>query len=751
MNTDDIRNIKWSMRPAHNTTLGKILTARELGDALDGIRNIINRNKVQQYSDRLDNIAEDYRLMKDFIKRGFNDPKREEVYNGLLKKAFHLFNDVSMASLKRNTAGLSYYSPYAVANMPLPDMRQRLESFVQETAMLSLNPSTTNTEKKRAIYAEHHELTTAIFYHLLTDLHWNEEKKSFYQELLLSPTIDSNDAQLLTSALLLSLLLVWDARKFATLLYLYQYATDQQVKQRALVGWALTLPREEIMFYPELIEQLRKTISAQAVQSELLELQYQIVYCLNANQTTEEINRDIIPNMLRGQNFFMDKPTDEQNLQDIINPQAEEKAMEELEKSYTRMMNMQKMGMDVYFGGFSQMKRFPFFNKANNWFVPFYAEHPELKPLEGLDESRLEENLFKHSSFCNSDKYSLALAIAMVASQIPAELKNALNTSAVEIQGNIAPDIHNPAYIRRMFLQDLYRFFLLNNLKNDFDNPFIDNGIATHGLFFGNQLLGALGMSPLFSTFGRFLFRKKYWSLLLLFAKSQGLKEDTASDEWTYFRAMAHLHLGNHNKAKQYFAQLAERLPEDEKIAQGLANVCLQTQDFTLAKEVLHRLQLLGTITNAQQLFLSEGLVNEGEAQKACDILFKLHYEQPNNAEVLRLLAKAELQLNKPEAAINHLNQIFENKNSATTEDLFFAAVAHWLVNNMPKALDLFVSFLKEKRFEPDEIRMELNDRLVQLEYLQTVYHRSAIDLNILTDIVADEIEANGSTFTDNF
>ena len=46
---------------------------------------------------------------------------------------------------------------------------------------------------------------------------------------------------------------------------------------------------------------------------------------------------------------------------------------------------------------------------------------------------------------------------------------------------------------------------------------------------------------------------------------------------------------------------------------------------------------------------------------------------------------------------------------------------------------------------------MELNDRLVQLEYLQTVYHRSAIDLNILTDIVADEIEANGSTFTDNF
>ena len=101
------------------------------------------------------------------------------------------------------------------------------------------------------------------------------------------------DAQLLTSALLLALLLAFDARKFATLLYLYQYATDPQVKQRALVGWALTLPREEILFYPDLIEQLNKTVSSQAVQRELLELQYQIVYCIEAEKATQEINRDI--------------------------------------------------------------------------------------------------------------------------------------------------------------------------------------------------------------------------------------------------------------------------------------------------------------------------------------------------------------------------------------------------------------------------------------------------------------------------
>ena len=74
MNTDDIRNIKWTMRSSPNTTMGKIFTTRELGEALNKLRETINNDGLKQYIDRLEGIEEDYRLMKDFIRRGFNDP-----------------------------------------------------------------------------------------------------------------------------------------------------------------------------------------------------------------------------------------------------------------------------------------------------------------------------------------------------------------------------------------------------------------------------------------------------------------------------------------------------------------------------------------------------------------------------------------------------------------------------------------------------------------------------------------------------
>lgn len=751
MITDDINNINWRIGPEQDSIPGLIFLTKELGEALNRMRKELNDFGQRAYYERLESIEEDYRLMKAFVKQGGDDPKREELYNSLLKRLYHLQCDSIIMRRKQNTSGLNYYSPFAVARMPLEDIRQRLESFVQDAALLSLDPTATDGDKKKAIYAEHHELTTALFYHLMTDTHWNEETKTFYQELLLSPTIDANDAQLLTSALLLALLLAFDARKFATLLYLYQYATDPQVKQRALVGWALTLPKIEITLYPDLAEQLRKTIGSKAVQRELLELQYQIVYCIDAERATQEINRDIMPTMMRGQNIMMGNPTDEDRLQDIINPGAEEQAMEELEKSYMRMMDMQKKGVDVYFGGFSQMKRFPFFNKASNWFVPFYPEHPELTPLEGLDEKRIEQNLFEHSSFCNSDKYSLSLAMTMILKQIPDEIKQAINANGIEIQGYMEMDKQNPAYIRRMYLQDLYRFFFLSPLNKVFVNPFQDGGIIMRGLFFDNQLLSQVGLSSQFVPFGKFLLRKGLWQLLDIFTDTQGgylAFED--NDEWTYLRAMADNHTNRYERAKKHLAKLLQRMPDDEKIAQEYVKACMRSGDFTSAEATLERFQSQGRLSIDDEMLLGQGKIAHGKLKEGTDILFKLNYEHPDNMDVRRALAKAQLQQNKPEAAIDLLNHIINNTDVAEPNDLLHAATAYWLVKDMPKAISLLVRAIQMMDIAPNDVRVKLGEILLKTTQRLNMKNHSAADLGILVDIVADEMEANSSQHLDN-
>ena len=59
------------------------------------------------------------------------------------------------------------------------------------------------------------------------------------EELLLSPAVDTNDQQILVSAITLSLLIQFDIVKFKTMIRVYRHGTDEAVRQRALVGWAI--------------------------------------------------------------------------------------------------------------------------------------------------------------------------------------------------------------------------------------------------------------------------------------------------------------------------------------------------------------------------------------------------------------------------------------------------------------------------------------------------------------------------------
>ena len=88
------------------------------------------------------------------------------------------------------------------------------------------------------------------------------------------------------------------------------------------------------------------------------------------------------------------------------------------------MMDMQKKGSDIYFGGFSQMKRFPFFYDISNWFTPFFFEHPDIihfvKRAKG---NKFLEKMMRVGPFCDSDKYSFVIAFQQVMEQIPESMR----------------------------------------------------------------------------------------------------------------------------------------------------------------------------------------------------------------------------------------------------------------------------------------------------------------------------------------
>ena len=50
--------------------------------------------------------------------------------------------------------------------------------------------------------------------------------------------------------------------------------------------------------------------------------------------------------------------------------------IEALAEKMKKMMAMRDSGSDIYFGGFSHMKRFSFFYQLSNWFAPFSFDVP---------------------------------------------------------------------------------------------------------------------------------------------------------------------------------------------------------------------------------------------------------------------------------------------------------------------------------------------------------------------------------------
>ncbi len=75
-----------------------------------------------------------------------------------------------------------------------------MESFVSDVAMLELEPEHLREEKSKNLYRQHQQQMNTLFNFIVTSNLWTDNVGQAIENILLSPTIDSNDLQLMTSA-----------------------------------------------------------------------------------------------------------------------------------------------------------------------------------------------------------------------------------------------------------------------------------------------------------------------------------------------------------------------------------------------------------------------------------------------------------------------------------------------------------------------------------------------------------------------
>jgi tetratricopeptide (TPR) repeat protein len=673
-----------------------ILSDENVGKALRMLKQFMNEHPHLIVENQIEDIQNDYDLMKDFMLRGFKDPQRDNLYLGMLMKLYRILSDIKLI-LRTRQMGVIYtaYNKSAHFNLSSTDIRANLEGFVQDVAMSSLEPDESREKKLKQLYTEHQKYMSVMFDAILVSSQWNNDFADFIEQLLLSPTIDNNDAQLIISAIMLAIMNSFDIKKINTLINIYLKANDQHLRQRALVAWAFSLPQSESHLFKSLKDEITALCNEESHRRDLLELQIQVFYCMNAEHDNEEIQRDIIPNLLKNNGFSISKfgigEFEDDPLQDILDPGAADRAMEEVEKSFDKMMNMQKEGSDIYFGGFSQMKRFSFFQDLSNWFCPFYVEHPGLQLTnEKMRDSKLMQTLFKHGPFCDSDKYSFALAISSVIDNLPENVREVLNSEEAIGPVMSESDKNSPAYIRRMYLQDLYRFFRVYSHKEEFKDPFDKSRADNMSFFLINNIFNGDIIKNEIKELVHFLLKCWRYGSAARIIKRFSFPDDM---QYLIMSATLAVHDGRYNDAQIMYEKILDIEPDNIRAIQGMAHASFYCNDYEEAENCYA--QLLEKYPYKQNYLINYciSLINNDKAEDGVNRLFKLYYDLPNDDNIKRAIGWGQMFLRKPEQAVKIYDELLAH-DIPEDADYLNCGYCKWFVGDITGASEMFKTYL---------------------------------------------------------
>ncbi|MGN1376038.1 MAG: tetratricopeptide repeat protein [Prevotella sp.] len=668
------------------------LDTMALGTAISRLRTFVDENRCVINIDDIDNVDREYNLMLHYWGQGYEDPQNLAIFDGLRKKAFEcLIRMIALYEIKNEPFFKNIYNVSIGSDFSDDIVLSHIQNYVADVAMLSLENKDTARVDGQELYRKHDDFRQTLFCHILVSEFWSESRAKTFNDILLSPITDAIDAQLIISAMTIALVCYPDRRKFETLVNVYMNSDNETIRQKAFVGWvfALASPYYLDFYYADI---LSRTVENNIVCSELIDLQKQVVLCMEAEKDHSFIQKDIIPDIMKGQNFtftsFGIKEKEEDPLDDILNPEASDKAMEKMEESIRKMVDMQKAGSDIYFGGFSQMKRYPFFYKIANWFMPFYIQNPEIsKSVDKFGNASIISTMIDNGPFCDSDKYSFAIALSSIINQIPKEMREMLDG------GEISPmmidvDKSDPVYIRRMILHDMYRFFRLFQYRDSIKSPFDED---TFFFFDDDKLSESLVGNAMHSIFYFMLKHKKKSALECLYHKISNT-DDTGllMMEAVY----QNVYGGNNSELISCLKKILDKEPDNKRALKMLGSAYLKIKEYSNAALCYERIYMKDSENKDNTLLYCMALAKNEEYEKAINLLYKLSVETPKNNNVTRVLAWTLMCMSRYSQAEKEYMRLLEHENVETGDWLNYG-YCQWLQGHIADAAGKFYNFCR--------------------------------------------------------
>lgn len=669
-----------------------------LGPALNLLSSLINETESRSELTRLQNIKDTYGYLLHYFAEGYDDDMRSDLYRQTVTDLYSLADRVYINAVYPADPSL-FFSTMRLVEMRGKEPTDLIGQYVRDAASLSL------MREAGAVDPDAVKANETLLSDIFESVWVRQDISGELKDSILQAVVDDDSPKslkfVLISALLLGTLKFYSREKLLLLTDIYDrsFETDENISSYALVAIMLVfLKWPQRIQGDELLRRKAELWSDSLLHySQIKEVASSLVRTRDTDRISDKMKTEVIPELIKINPKILKHLKDksfESDFQDLEqNPEWEELLHKSgLADKMKELSEMQSEGSDVMMVAFSNLKRFPFFNKISNWFIPFDRNNSSVSSLMQEDLSAIETILDLGGMLCDSDKYSFILSLGTMPegnrNAALGNLQNQFSHLNEEINSSLS-NYTKSTFNRSVtnYIRNLYRFMKLFRLCQEFDDPF-----KRPFDFISLPYIGDILDSEEFvSLLSEFYFKRGYYSEALpMLEKLEDSESCNAHiyEKTGYCRQMA----GDYMAALEDYNKALLFNPESEWLQRKIAFICKKTGDFKnacqhYAKLVEKRPEDVSLIMNLANVCFE--LENN---QEALQNYYRASYLDPTNRNADRAIAWCEFIEGNYEKSRTYYEKLFSGAVLPSFPDYVNYSYLCLADHNYKKALELLRS-----------------------------------------------------------
>lgn len=670
------------------------LSQGQLKNAFDKTQLLVNELQMGEFTDRLDDLRQNYRYLLDYFINGIEDPQRKIVYNKLVSKIFVLNSELREELLLRNSTNFEYtqkrFFPHSRRHSSTEDLFNALNYYHTQSKILESMENRHDVEMQR-VRLNYESLLPEIFGLFWLSTTYRAEERRLFTRVMEANYPGWLEKTLIVSGLTLNLWRMFDESKLM-LLFDACLDSDQRVRQRALVGLCFILARYNrfLPYYPAVRNRLVILSDDNHMVENFRNIIMQLIGTAETDKISKKMREEILPEMMKISPLLKDK-MDTESLMNTDEWGEENPAWHDiLEQSgvsdkLKELSELQLEGADVYMSTFSLLKSFPFFSEFTHWFMPFDPQHTAINDLFKTEEKTVLSSFVNSVVMCNSDKYSFCLSILQMPGSQRDLLKQSFSMEAEQMEemskeeAMLTPDVV-AKNISKQYIQDLFRFFKLYPQRADFSDMFAFT-LLMHRSFLFDILSSGRDLKI---HIGEYYFSKSlYNEALEVFQEVQ--HELTPSAAVYQKIGYSYQQTSQMQKALDAYLKADIIQPNDVWTIRKMALCYRLTGDYAKALEFYQHADFLKPNQASILLQIGQCYLELGKYKEALNVYFKLDADKGDNIKVWRAIIWCAFVSGNIEQANYYMGKLLENEPNA--HDFLNAGHIAWCKNDLKLAV----------------------------------------------------------------